>query len=68
NRAKEAEAAGKPIRADDNADSMRTRLFAYYKQTSPLIGYYHAHHKLQSIDGLGGIEEVAGRVEGALNG
>ncbi|MEM1266459.1 MAG: adenylate kinase, partial [Pseudomonadota bacterium] len=61
NRAKEAEAAGQPIRADDNADSMRTRLFAYYKQTSPLIGYYHAHGKLATIDGLGEIDDVAER-------
>ncbi|MEM1267291.1 MAG: adenylate kinase [Pseudomonadota bacterium] len=68
NRAKEAEAAGQPIRADDNADSMRTRLFAYYKQTSPLIGYYHAHGKLATIDGLGEIDDVAERLSGALNG
>lgn len=68
NRAKEAEAAGQPIRADDNADSMRTRLFAYYKQTSPLIGYYHAHGTLATIDGLGEIDDVAERLSGALNG
>ena len=66
NRAKEAAAAGQPVRADDNADSMRTRLFAYYKQTSPLIGYYHAHRTLTAIDGLGEIDEVAARLNGAL--
>ena len=31
----------------------------YYKKTSPLIGYYHAKGALQSIDGLGAIDEVA---------
>ena len=35
-------------RADDNEESLRTRLLAYYKQTSPLIGYYHAKGKLAS--------------------
>lgn len=68
NRAKEAEAAGQPVRADDNADSMRTRLFAYYKQTSPLIGYFYAKDKLSSINGLGEIDEVSARLKGVLNG
>lgn len=53
-------------RADDNAETMRTRLLAYYKQTSPLIGYYHAHGKLRSIDALGEIDEVAARLRDAL--
>ena len=39
-------------RADDNEDSFRTRLVNYYRDTSPLIGYYHAKGLLQSIDGL----------------
>jgi len=55
-------------REDDNAETMRTRLLAYYKQTAPLIGYYHAGKKLRSIDGLGEIGEVAGRVAGVLDG
>ncbi|MEM8694368.1 MAG: adenylate kinase [Pseudomonadota bacterium] len=66
NRAKEAAAAGQPVRADDNAESMRTRLMVYYKQTSPLIGYYYAKGDLTSIDGLGPIDEVAGEISGVL--
>lgn len=66
NRAREAAAAGQPVRPDDNADSMRTRLMAFYKQTSPLVGYYHAKGNLRTIDGLGAIDEVAGRVADAL--
>lgn len=54
-------------REDDNAETMRTRLLAYYKQTAPLIGYYYAKDKLRSIDGLGEIDEVAGRVSSALS-
>jgi adenylate kinase len=45
-------------RADDNEDSLKTRLMAYYKDTSPLIGYYYANKKLHSIDGLASIEDV----------
>ena len=45
-------------RADDNEDSLKTRLMAYYKDTSQLIGYYYANKKLHSIDGLTSIEDV----------
>ena len=45
-------------RADDNEESLRTRLMAYYKQTSPLIGYYYAKGDLRSVDGLGSMEQV----------
>ncbi|MEO1611800.1 MAG: adenylate kinase [Pseudomonadota bacterium] len=55
-------------RADDNEESMRTRLFNYYRDTSTLIGYYHAKGLLSQIDGLGGMDEVAGRLSGALDG
>jgi len=66
NRAAEAAAAGKPVRADDNAESLKVRLMAYYKETSPLIGYYHAKGQLQSVDGLAAIEDVASSIAGAL--
>ena len=68
NRAKEAEAAGEKVRADDNADAMRTRLLNYYKDTSPLIGYYHAHGKLARIDGMASPDEVAAQLTAAMNG
>lgn len=54
-------------RADDNEESMRTRLFNYYRDTSPLIGYFHAKGALRTVDGLGEIDEVAGRISGALD-
>ena len=55
-------------RADDNEGALRTRLMAYYKDTSPLIGYYYAKGMLERVDGLGEIEEVAGRISDALDG
>ena len=58
-RAEAAAAAGQPVRADDNEDALRVRLAAYYKQTSPLIGYYYAKGGLKSVDGLASMDEVA---------
>lgn len=53
-------------RADDNENSLKARLMAYYKQTSPLIGYYYAKGNLKSVNGLGEIDVVAGGIEAAL--
>ena len=65
-RARETLAAGGKVRADDNADALKTRLMAYYRETSPLIGYYHAYRKLRTVDGMAPIEMVAGEVETVL--
>ena len=67
NRAKEAVAAGQAARADDNAESLKTRLMEYYKKTSPLIGYYYHAGDLKSVNGLGAIDEVAGEIAGVLD-
>jgi len=67
NRAKWAAAAGKPVRADDNEDSLRIRLMAYYKQTAPLIGYYHAKGLLKGVDGWGAIDAVSGEIAAILD-
>ena len=53
-------------RADDNEDSLKTRLMAYYKQTSPLVGYYYAKGDLTSVNGLASMEEVATSIGAAL--
>ncbi len=65
-RAAEAVAAGGTARADDNEESLKTRLMAYYKQTSPLIGYYHAKGDLKGVDGLGTMDAVAADIAGVL--
>jgi adenylate kinase len=53
-------------RADDNAESVRVRLASYYRNTAPLIGYYHAKAKLRSVDGLGEVGDVARDIRSAL--
>lgn len=67
NRAKEAEAAGQPVRADDNEESLKIRLMEYYKKTSPLIGYYHAKGQLNWVPGLGEISEVSKSIADVLD-
>nr|WP_170613754.1 adenylate kinase [uncultured Ruegeria sp.] len=53
-------------RADDNEDSLRTRLMEYYKKTSPLIGYYYAKGDLRPVNGLAEIKEVTASIEAIL--
>ncbi|OIP82897.1 MAG: adenylate kinase [Rhodobacterales bacterium CG2_30_65_12] len=53
-------------RADDNEESLRTRLMEYYKKTSPLIGYYWAKGDLKTVNGLGEIDEVAAEITALL--
>ncbi len=38
-------------RADDNADSVRTRLEAYDNSTAPLIDYYRGNGTLVTVEG-----------------
>ena len=63
----EAAAAGQPVRADDNEESLKIRLMEYYKKTSPLIGYYHAKGDLKSVDGLGELDTVTSEIAAALD-
>ena len=45
-------------RSDDEPETVRNRLFVYYKQTAPLVGYYFAHRVLVSLDGDRPVDEV----------
>lgn len=45
-------------REDDKEETVRNRLFVYYKQTAPLIGYYYAKGLLAEVDGSLSIDEV----------
>lgn len=53
-------------RPDDNAEAMRTRLQVYYKETSPLIGYYYAKGKLRPVDGMASIDRVSEEISEVL--
>jgi adenylate kinase len=58
NRARETLAAGGTVRSDDNAEALRTRLMAYYRETAPLIGYYFCKGNLRMVDGMAPIQDV----------
>jgi len=45
-------------RDDDNPETVRNRLYTYYKETSPLIGYYFAKGLLVEVSGEQGIDDV----------
>jgi len=53
-------------RADDNAETVRSRLTAYHADTAPLIGYYTGTGKLKTVDGMADIDEVAGAIRDVL--
>jgi adenylate kinase len=46
-------------RVDDSEETIRQRLVAYEKQTSPLIDYYRRKGVLQEVDGNRGPEPIA---------
>lgn len=65
-RAQDALAAGQKPRADDNAEALKTRLWAYYKETSPLVGYYYRAGNLISLDAMAPVAKVTAEIDKAL--
>lgn len=53
-------------REDDNPETVRHRLYTYYKETSPLIGYYFAKGVLVEIDGEQSVNEVQRQLRDAV--
>ena len=68
NRVREAEAAGQPVRKDDNPASFKQRLDAYREQTAPVSAYYERTGRLQTVDGMQSIEEVSAAIDRILAG
>jgi adenylate kinase len=54
-------------RDDDNVETVTSRLEVYESQTLPLIEYYTVQGKIRSIDGVGDIKEIYGRVTQVLS-
>ena len=67
---------GEPLiqRDDDREDTVQKRLEVYAAQTRPLVEYYanwaradpQNAPKVRRIDGMGSVEEIAGRAQAAL--
>jgi adenylate kinase len=55
-------------RADDNAETVRTRLKAYHAQTAPIAGYYAKKGVLKGVDGMAPIPAVTRQIAAVLSG
>ena len=55
-------------RTDDDESVVRHRLEVYREQTAPLIDLYGQTGLLVSVDGIGAIDEVTGRIMDELGG
>ncbi|KAA0683629.1 adenylate kinase [Roseomonas genomospecies 6] len=53
-------------RADDNADTVKTRLAQYHEQTAPILPYYQSRGVLKTVDGMAEIDDVTKQIEGIL--
>jgi len=66
-RVAEMKARGEPVRPDDNAEALKTRLDVYRTQTAPLIAFYGKKGLLRSVDGMAPIDTVTEAIDRALS-
>lgn len=53
-------------RADDNAETVKSRLDAYHAQTAPILPYYKDKGMLKGVDGMADIDDVTKQIEEIL--
>ena len=53
-------------RTDDTEETIRNRMQVYHRQTEPLLAYYRERGVLAEVDGMGSVDEVARRIQGAI--
>ena len=49
-------------RPDDTAETVSRRLMVYYRETSPLVGYYYCKGNLERVDGMADIAAVTAEI------
>ena len=55
-------------RADDQDENIiNNRIAVYHKQTQPVIDFYSAQGKSVSVDGIGSLDDVFGRISDAMD-
>jgi adenylate kinase len=54
-------------RADDNAETMKTRLTAFQEQTAPILPYYRGKGLLKTVNGMAPMEQVFLEIQQALD-
>jgi adenylate kinase len=55
-------------RADDNEESVSTRLSTYDELTKPLLDYYEKSGRLEKVSGEGSLEEIYRKIDVLVNG
>jgi adenylate kinase len=55
-------------REDDTPEVVRNRLKVYTAETAPLEAWYRERGVLRSVDGVGSVEEITGRIREVLAG
>lgn len=53
-------------RADDNEETVRSRLKTYYAETAPLLPYYSGRGALDTVDGMADMADVTKEIEALL--
>ncbi len=54
-------------RSDDSPEKVKNRLAVYRKETAPVLNYYKKQDVVETIDGVGSIEEIFDRIKTTLN-
>ncbi|MEG1559786.1 MAG: adenylate kinase [Clostridia bacterium] len=55
-------------RADDNEETVKTRILTYSERIAEILNYYERRHKLVRVDGNGTAEATAKNIEQKLRG
>lgn len=53
-------------RSDDTAETVKSRLSSYHKQTAPLLPYYESKGVLNKVDGMAEIDEVTRQMNAVI--
>src|ERR1700761_211884 len=66
-RAQEANAAGQPVRKDDDPEVFKSRLVAYERDTTAVTPFYRERGLLHEVDGMAPIQDVAKSIDSVLS-
>jgi adenylate kinase len=66
-RAKEAAAAGQPVRKDDDPEVFKSRLAAFERDTAAVTPFYRERGLLHEVDGMAPIQDVAKAIDAVLS-
>jgi adenylate kinase len=55
-------------RADDNEQTVRTRMKEYRAKTAPILPYYEKKRLVRRVDGMASVDKVAAQIDAILDG